>query len=516
MSRGLKAIMRHHLWHVAPALVSLAVYLMTLAPGVYAYDSAELATGAYTLGIVHPTGYPTYLLLGRLFSFLPIGSIAYRLNLLSAVLGALTVWLVTQIIYLMTKDKVAAVLGAFSLSWLYPFWSMSSVAEVYTLHTVLFALALLALLYWLKLGDRRLLLVTAFLLGLSLTNHVSSALLVPGFLLIILLRGNRRELVRTAPAAVAAFLLGLAPYLYLPLRDLAAPELNYVRSYYGVDLQTLQGMLWMVTGQAYRFFAFSYDLPAYLREVAGFGAALWRGFTALGMILAGVGALATYRKDRVLAIGTLWWFASTALFFSGYAVADKYTMFLAAELVVSLWIGVGLSWLRTAVPRPWETATPRPAESWRHVTSVAAAGMILAVFAFTFGRVDKSGALEGDLFAQQVLGSLEPGAVVLAQWSSAVTLEYYRDVEGLRPDVEIFNRSRHAVAEYYKLWLQGYSHEQILREITDLERRFVDRIEDSRPVYGTEYDPELANSYEYLPIGNVYRLLPRSMAGQVR
>lgn len=74
-------------------LISFIVYLLTLAPTVYWGDSGELITVAYTLGIAHPSGYPTYTLLGHLFTYIPFGSIAWRVNLMSAVFASLAVML---------------------------------------------------------------------------------------------------------------------------------------------------------------------------------------------------------------------------------------------------------------------------------------------------------------------------------------------------------------------------------------------------------------------------------------
>src|SRR6188474_220293 len=73
------------------AILALIAYLRTLAPDVLYGDSAEFQTLAYTLGITHSTGYPTYLLLGRLLGFLPINNPAWRISLLSAICGAITV-----------------------------------------------------------------------------------------------------------------------------------------------------------------------------------------------------------------------------------------------------------------------------------------------------------------------------------------------------------------------------------------------------------------------------------------
>src|SRR5437762_3277993 len=77
--------------HVAAAalgVVILAVYVRTLAPTVAGGDSGELITAAYTLGVAHPPGYPLYTLLAKLFTLIPIGTIAWRVNLFSAVCGA--------------------------------------------------------------------------------------------------------------------------------------------------------------------------------------------------------------------------------------------------------------------------------------------------------------------------------------------------------------------------------------------------------------------------------------------
>ena len=69
----------------AVAVVAFVFYVLTLAPSVVFIDSGELATGAATLGIAHPTGYPLFSLVGYLFTHLPIGgSMVYKANLMAA------------------------------------------------------------------------------------------------------------------------------------------------------------------------------------------------------------------------------------------------------------------------------------------------------------------------------------------------------------------------------------------------------------------------------------------------
>ena len=89
---------------LAAFLVPLLLYLDTLAPTVLTYDSGMLQTKAYTLGIGHPTGYPTFILLGKLFTYLPFGDVAYRVNLSSAVYAALT----SLFVYLAASHLISA------------------------------------------------------------------------------------------------------------------------------------------------------------------------------------------------------------------------------------------------------------------------------------------------------------------------------------------------------------------------------------------------------------------------
>ena len=124
-----------------------------MAPGVVGFDSAELVTGIYTQGIVHPTGYPTYLLLGKLFSYLPFGNSAYRINLMSAFFASLTVLLLYFVLQRLISRRLIALLGAVFFAASNYFWQMALVAEVYSLHTFFLALNLLLIIRWRQSGE---------------------------------------------------------------------------------------------------------------------------------------------------------------------------------------------------------------------------------------------------------------------------------------------------------------------------------------------------------------------------
>ena len=136
------------------------------------------------------------------------------------------------------------------------------------------------------------------------------------------------------------------------------------------------------------------------------------------------------------------------------------------------------------------------------------AGIVLVMCASNWRWVDMSQAREPDIFARQALATVAPNAMVVGQWSTAVILEYYQMVEGLRPDVEVFNRSRYEVAQYYRLWTTDISHNEAVSRIFQSEGALLGTASSQRPLYIMEYDPRLAGEYEYQPAGNVFRLVP--------
>ena len=109
-----------------------------------AADTFEFQVVAPHLGIAHPTGYPLYLLLGKLFSLLPVGAVAWRLNLASAVFALGATVAVFRLGLALSRRPLPALVGAVALGLVPIYWSQAIVAEVYTLHALIVAVALLA------------------------------------------------------------------------------------------------------------------------------------------------------------------------------------------------------------------------------------------------------------------------------------------------------------------------------------------------------------------------------------
>jgi 4-amino-4-deoxy-L-arabinose transferase-like glycosyltransferase len=203
------------------------VYLRTCAPAVTFWDSGELATCARTLGISHPPGTPVYVLVGRLFSLVPIGSdIAGRLNFLSAIFGALAVsfaFLVTdELIAFMRRPeesritaRVAAAVGALAFAFSQSHWRNSVEAEVYAPATFLTAVTLWCVLRWTRgrhPGNDRWILLAAYLVGLGIATHPLIALTLPALLALVYFRRHAVSARSALSFGVAFTALGFAVY----------------------------------------------------------------------------------------------------------------------------------------------------------------------------------------------------------------------------------------------------------------------------------------------------------------
>lgn len=465
------------------------VYVSTLAPTIYNLDSAELTTAAATGGIIRATGYPLYLLLGRVWSWLPLGDVGYRMNLFSAFNGALTIALIAQIL---RRWRVGfwATLGALGLLAASTFfWALSLIAEVYTLHTALMAGLILALLAWQENPSPRKLGVIGLLTGLSMGNHVATVLLIPGAVWFLLTTHFRRVLSpRSLLWGIGGALLGFSVYFYLSWQYGTSPAFNYA-GYYdaaGVfhprNLQTAAGLWWLITGRSFAGQMFAYRGADLWLETVNFGIHLWRAFLALGIGPGLLGLVVLLRRNWRLGGMLVLMFVISAFFYIDYRVIDKETMFLPTYVIWTLWLGIGyqslLDWLKQSHHR-WGEAT---------LKALMVGGVLFAVL-WNWRLVDQSGDWSARQRSEAIFQLAEPNALVFGWWGTAPALEYLQLVEGQRPDVQVVNRFLIAPEDMRKL---------IQAEIA------------RRPVYidmPSEYFLQLdGETLDAEPAGPVYRL----------
>lgn len=487
------------------AIGSLVVYLFTLAPGVYGFDSAEFASGAFSLGIVHPPGFPLYMLVGKLFSLLPFGSVAYRLNFMSAFFAALTIYVLYRVITKITARAWIAWISSAFLAFSIYFWNMSVVAEVYTLHTFFLILEIFVLLIWRENGKRSLLVLFTFIFGLSLTNHTTGLLFAPGFALMIASSPKWEWRIDWLWALmICSFLLGLLVYIYIPIRANSDTPLNYIKDYYSIDVSTFSGLLWMVSGKAYHFFAFGYHGSEILQQLLNGFESFWRNFMGVGCLIGIPGIIVSFRKDWKTGLALSLIFLGNFIFYTNYRVLDKDTMFLPAYTIFTVFIAFGLDFLDHLLHQVFKNSDFHILTLYAH--PIFWSGLCMLALVLNWQWADMSKALGPETYSNMIMQAVENDATIIASWSPAVVLEYYQIVEGKRTDLRIYNQSRSEVASYYKYWSIGKTENQISLAVSQEELAAIDKIYENSNLYSIDYDPVIAGGYEYIPVGTFYRL----------
>ncbi len=180
---------------------ALVLYIATCAPDVLMGDSGvyQLRVPMFppfpplkdTLVQVHPL----YLIIAKVFTWLPVGNIAYRVNLASPFFGAMTAGWVFVSIRLLTHSRWAAAIGTLSVVLGHTFWAFSVVAECLTLASAFFTAEIFLLLLFARSGRKGWFLLALFLNGLSISNHMMGALATPAYVVlsIVWLRRGRLD-----------------------------------------------------------------------------------------------------------------------------------------------------------------------------------------------------------------------------------------------------------------------------------------------------------------------------------
>jgi len=497
----------HHRDRITPTavfLLVLALYLKTLAPTVGSNDTFEFQVLSYELGIAHPTGYPLYLLLGKLFTLVPVGNVAYRVNLSSALFAAGAVAVLYSAITLLTRDRCASVIGALGFACTYSFWSQAVEAEVYALNALFVAaisyllLRAFASVTGVSEGDstdrygspetarrnRNMIIVVAFMYGLSLTHHRTILLLAPAIILYLILnRAWRGFTPRALMAAIAAFFAPLiVVHLYIPVRwtQIHGAALSWPQF---TDL-----VLGTRFAAALRWDAVFGDparLALYLRT-------LFQQYPGPALLLAAVGIVDLGLRAASTSGHPTWKagaffgsaFAGYVAFGLAYYVPDVSLFLIPSHMVVAVAIGLGISALRRVLERVSSLGGLALSPLRRHFSAALTLTLVgllpLSLIWVNMPRVDKSDAYDSYDWGRYVLAhDLPPDSVILADSEKMAPLHYLQRVEHVRPDTEtgVFSDAEGTRAE--------------------LERRLAQ----GRPVLLARFLPGLENAYHLRSLG---------------
>jgi hypothetical protein len=360
-----RAINRHAVFILSGLVsISMAVLYLSIASSRltganFGSDGGDFLAAILTRGIPHPTGYPTYTLLGILFQYLPFSTPVFRGVLESLIPAALAAGMLTGWVGFVCGSKSAPYLGSAIVTgtaWgITPLlFSQAVIVEVHGLQSLIVVLVL----WWITLNlqvnprpYKKWTLGLSFLLGLGCGNHVTIALLAPAGLIALLYSARRSGSWKLVLAQLSLVLAGMLVYVYLPLRAQVYPAINWGNP------QTWKGFLWEVSGNPYRGLLFGAQSPVLIERIRSIANLILDQYGPLGLVAGVIGALQFSFPIKWLRWILVWIFVAYFAFAIGYNTLDSVGYLLPAIMVFAIWIGLSLpslwqlNWKR--VPLGW-------------------------------------------------------------------------------------------------------------------------------------------------------------------
>jgi len=417
-------------------LIPFAIEVASLDPGIDYWDTGELQTVPYILGIPHPTGFPAYVVLGWVWTHLvPFGTVAYRMNLLSAVGTSLAALALFAAAVTWGADAVFALGTALVFAVSRIVWDHAVHADVHAVAIAAFGTCLWLALKWRRDGDARVLVACAAVCGFAISLHSAMVLIAPGVAAVALARKPSLRVAGLAVAAGAVVIAGF--YAYLPVRSAVvyaqrldptlALGLPPGRPFWDNDHpSTLAGFRAEVGGGQFGAVRalgaiVSPAVLAQLPDRFGRGAA---ADLALGLLaIAAVGLIAMARRSSWCAAGIVAAGLLPVLFVLSFTVeSDPERYFMPAYFSIALLVAAGAD----VLARGGLERAPRP---------------VLAIVGILFGVVAATNVAESrDRFAprgytttqsliDRIVAKTPDNAVVVAAWNDATVLAYGAYVE---------------------------------------------------------------------------------------
>lgn len=522
-------------------LFSLAFYLFTIQPSLAWGDGTRLQREVITaesfvlaemtdvsfapdpypfarLGVA-AWDHPLYVMLGHVLVRSAAENQSLLLvNFISALFAAGTVTLLYLLTIRHTRSYAASLIAAATLAVSHTFWWHAVTPEVYTLFTFLLLLAFYFLDSYEHNGRFIFLLVSSFVFGLGISNHLLAGLALLALPIYLLLARRSLHDYIHKPIQLLwlllAFLAGLLPYLVQFLRLLRTFTFSEI---FGpaAGVTFLQGSL-------------AFSPAALIESVISYLIFLFYNFLFVGVLMGLYGwwvGRGAYPSLWAKAIAFYAVYLSFGLF---YHVSDQFAFFMGAHLFWAVAIAMGVAHL--AVQTGSKTRRQRlfaalalPILLTPLLYSITpdlmrAAGVTDAQFGVPqigagvrdglayYVDPNKRGDVTAFVFGYETLAELPPDSLLIAQWYTDTdeyfVLRYFAVVEEMRPDITLL----------------GWPTENPFAFDPALVTEAIEANLDSKPIYLASLSeqfyaaPDLLENYCVVIEHNLYRVYPLSEA----
>lgn len=470
-------------------------------------DSGDLAVAAFSLGIPHPPGYVLYILCGKIIEWcIPWGDIAFKINCMSVLCGALAVTLLYRILRCYTGTP-AAVGGAVCFALIPALWRLSQVSEMYSFNVCIGAFILL---WFLKQDNLPVSLYGgALLCGLGLANHQTLMFFFPGYMLLLWQKfpgfKDVKNISSVMLAAAGFFLLGLSVHVFLPIRSFTEPVMDWGNP------ESIRNFLRVVSRADYGLFklhpeesVLAWSFAGIIKQILFFGRILIDQFGWLGISAGLLGLGYSYRR-KLFSVPVLLFIISGPFFvlLANLPIENATSLpilepnLLMPGLIWSFWIGMGIQ-LMADMPFPFSKAGSM---------AVLICLLVSGVFG-SFGRgiSNRHNFLAYD-YGKNILRSMEPGSILYNPDDPTTFItEYLKIAHAYRTDIRTFTYFRtlwgyHRLKKLYpEIMPEG--NQDNAHEMLDL---FFKKNIGSTPLYA-DLPFKFPAGYDTVPQGLVYRL----------
>lgn len=343
---------------IVVSLIAGIIYLYTAAPSMLLLDAGDLIAAAKTFGVSNPP-VPLYILLAHFFTIIPFGSIIFRLQLLSALLAVITLWviynLIVKILKIANTEKKApvctktqsiytALFSTISLAFSYAFWTQAQNTERFILVCLIEVIVLyLTIIIFTKKSAFSLTLLLCLLVGFSTGSDPVVISFFPSIL--FLLWSKRKDL---SPLHVLAFgcagiIGGIVIYSYLPIASSHNPFFNYLRP------TTFSGVWQVATGQGLNVNdsnsshvnGFTGSLDIFLQSAGHFFEMLWLSFTPFILPFILLGGIYLYILHKRFFIFLILIVVTNFLLSGIYFSGNQDSWYLLSDICFAVFAGFG-------------------------------------------------------------------------------------------------------------------------------------------------------------------------------
>jgi len=524
--------------------ISFLLYLNTLAPGLvwehYGQDGGELISASIMLGVAHPPGYPTYLMLGNLFSRVTFfDDAALTFNILSALSASISVVgfyyltnVLSNVVDRSSKNTFLIVILSACASLTFAtssvFWSQAVIAEVYTMNSLFFCFALLLavtnggirssegnfdsfrfggtnatgerLSRWI---GRYGVLLSGICIGVGMGNHLTIIFLVPPILLYYFYADG----IRIGPlfTFVGGVIAGLTVYLYLPLRaGVVGLPINWG------DTDTLKGFIWQVTAVPYQDKVFGISSGEVWDRLSSWAWMTVDQVTLLGILMCIVGLLGLSRVWPSVMITKVNITLIYIIYSVSYATSDSYTYLIPVYGVMAVLLGVGWYVFGSELIRRVAVEPRRQVAIWTLILSMA---VTLPIFNLVgnYTSIDVSQNTRAEDYVHEVFDTIDPDSLLIATGDNEVFAIWYGHyIERLGPRVSVIVAPLLQYDWYWETLVQQNPGRMPSSMPEGYEERIIDIVKKnvySRPVYLNYEDGSVKNRFTLEPVEHVYRVI---------